>query len=327
MVDDVEDLSDKDFLGCFSNNNLDNKIIVVADTPPNINNFKSLRLTAIIAGMDYDDIFDTDLINNDLILNDKDFINFEQKPEQPQQPQQPEKKSKSITQSINDLLHSLWEFDNEGIFHKPVNTKAVRDYNKVIKFPMDLSTIKSKSSSYRDLDDLKADLLLISNNAKVYNPPNNYFHNKAVEFEAFFLSLVEEEYSNYVIINDTPVVHQSLPIAWGVYSDDEEESEQEDVEPMQPSQLVHEEDIQQPKPSNKLDVFDASKFLEHLKFYSEPNPSVPLNTPSIYAKKSRFQKKRLTRREQELLERDPYQKNSDGSIKADERMFALYRDD
>ncbi|TIA94381.1 hypothetical protein E3P81_00137 [Wallemia ichthyophaga] len=268
--------------------------------------------------MDYDDIFDTDLINNDLILDDKDFTKFDDKLEQPQEAQLPAKQSKSLTQSISDIVHSLWEFDSEGIFHKPVNTKLLRDYTKLIKFPMDLSTVKSKSC-YKDLDALKADLLLISNNAKMYNPPDNYFHSKAIEFESFFLSLLQQESSNYVIVNDKPVVHQSLPIAWGIYSEDEEESEDEDVKPTEPSPLVHQvDDAQQPKPSYQLDVFNPSQFLDNLRLYSEPNPFVPLNTPSIYAKKSRIQKKRLTKKEQEQLEKDPYQKNADGSIKADE---------
>lgn len=323
--DEAKELLVTDFLGWVTNKHLESQIIALADTPPNNKNFRSLRLTSIIGvhKMDYDDIFDTDLINNDLILDDKDFTKFDDKLEQPQEAQLPAKQSKSLTQSISDIVHSLWEFDSEGIFHKPVNTKLLRDYTKLIKFPMDLSTVKSKSC-YKDLDALKADLLLISNNAKMYNPPDNYFHSKAIEFESFFLSLLQQESSNYVIVDDKPVVHQSLPIAWGVYSEDEEESEDEDVKPTEPSPLVHQvDDAQQPKPSYQLDVFNPSQFLDNLRLYSEPNPVVPLNTPSIYAKKSRIQKKRLTKKEQEQLEKDPYQKNADGSIKADECGFNL----
>lgn len=41
----------------------------------------------------------------------------------------------------------------------------------------------------------------------------------------------------------------------------------------------------------------------------------------MFSKKSRIQKKRLTRREQEILEKEPYVTNTDGSINADERTY------
>ncbi|TIA91983.1 hypothetical protein E3P99_00827 [Wallemia hederae] len=275
--------------------------------------------------MDYDDIFDTDLINVDSIINYGDFDTKRGDEEMNQAVDAAPKPSKSLSQSISDCIDALWDFDSEGIFHKPVNTKLVRDYNRVIKRPMDLSTVKAKSNSrsYKDMDALKADLLLIATNAKMYNPPGNYYHNKALDFESFLCHLLDQEASNYVIINDTRPAHQSLPIAWGVYSGDEQEedsSEENDVNrtSLSPSRSRSASSSKHPSQPTQLLPFDREKFLNYLRLYSEPNPVVPINTPSIFAKKSRIQKKRLSRREIEALERDPYPKNADGSIRAEE---------
>ncbi|TIB78628.1 hypothetical protein E3Q22_02541 [Wallemia mellicola] len=136
-----------------------------------------------------------------------------------------------------------------------------------------------------------------------FNPPNNFYHLKAVELRDFIDNLVKTELNKYNIINDTK--QPSLPIAWGVYSEDEqsEESEEEPIEEDPPNV--------NPPVDYRPKVFNSNAFLNHLKIFSETNPILPLNTPTIYSKRSRFQKKRLTRKEQELLEKEPYLKNAD----------------
>lgn len=240
--------------------------------------------------MDYDDIFDTNLILDQVEIN--------------------KKSNKLLHESLSNLLEDIKVFDNDKLFHYPINKNKYKDYYKLIKYPMNLTTIQSKLEKYLNLDDFLFDLNLIVNNAMTFNPPNNFYHLKAVELRDFIDDLVKSELNNYNIINDTK--QPSLPIAWGVYSEDEE-SEESEEEPM-------EEDPPNVNPpvDYRPKVFNSNSFLNQLKIFSETNPILPLNTPTIYSKRSRFQKKRLTRKEQELLEKEPYLKNADGSVNANE---------
>jgi hypothetical protein len=55
------------------------------------------------------------------------------------------------------------------------------NYSKIIKQPMDLSTMKSKVERgvYNSWSDLQADLVLMFTNAKTYNAPTTVVHKQA----------------------------------------------------------------------------------------------------------------------------------------------------
>ena len=61
-------------------------------------------------------------------------------------------------------------------------------YFKVIKNPMDLSTmsVKLNNGLYKDRAGFEADFRLMINNSKTYNPQGTYVHGEAVGLEQFF---------------------------------------------------------------------------------------------------------------------------------------------
>lgn len=61
-------------------------------------------------------------------------------------------------------------------------------YFKVIKNPMDLSTVNAKLNNglYKDRAGFEADFRLMINNSKTYNSPGTYVHGEAVALEQFF---------------------------------------------------------------------------------------------------------------------------------------------
>ncbi|XP_027134384.1 bromodomain-containing protein 3-like [Larimichthys crocea] len=62
-------------------------------------------------------------------------------------------------------------------FYKPVDAEALQlhDYHDIIKYPMDLSTVKKKmdGGEYRDTQGFAADVRLIFSNCYKYNPPHH----------------------------------------------------------------------------------------------------------------------------------------------------------
>ena len=61
-------------------------------------------------------------------------------------------------------------------------------YFKVIKNPMDLSTMSAKLSNglYKDRTGFEADFRLMINNSKAYNSPGTFVHGEAIGLEQFF---------------------------------------------------------------------------------------------------------------------------------------------
>ncbi|XP_020486216.1 bromodomain-containing protein 3 isoform X2 [Labrus bergylta] len=68
------------------------------------------------------------------------------------------------------LLSFAWPF------YKPVDAEALqlKDYHEIIKYPMDLSTVKKKMNGgeYQDAQSFAADVRLIFSNCYKYNPPH-----------------------------------------------------------------------------------------------------------------------------------------------------------
>ncbi|XP_047425903.1 bromodomain-containing protein 3-like isoform X2 [Mugil cephalus] len=126
---------------------------------------------------------------------------FEEK-ESPQQ----EIKQCSLSEQLkhcSDILKEMLSKKHYGYawpFYKPVDAEALQlhDYHDIIKYPMDLSTVKKKMAAgeYQDAQGFAADVRLIFSNCYKYNPS----HHKVVEkarklqgvFEKMFAKMPDE---------------------------------------------------------------------------------------------------------------------------------------
>ncbi|RVE65535.1 hypothetical protein OJAV_G00117860 [Oryzias javanicus] len=85
-------------------------------------------------------------------------------------------------------------------FYKPVDAEALglHDYHDIVKYPMDLSTVKKKldAGDYQDAQQFSADVRLIFSNCYKYNPPQHAIVEMARKlqgvFEQRFAKLPEE---------------------------------------------------------------------------------------------------------------------------------------
>lgn len=78
------------------------------------------------------------------------------------------------TNKLINLLKLLERHPDSYEFRHPVDFVGLGlpDYPEVIKFPMDLSTVKQnlKQDEYQSMQDFLLDLQLIWDNCKLYNP-------------------------------------------------------------------------------------------------------------------------------------------------------------
>lgn len=98
-------------------------------------------------------------------------------------------------------------------FAKPVDHVALNipDYPKIIKNPMDLSTIEKrlKSGAYTNPGQFSDDMRLIWNNAMTYNPKHTSFYHMTTVikdyFEKLFREVEENPYNEIFSFNATKV--------------------------------------------------------------------------------------------------------------------------
>lgn len=74
-------------------------------------------------------------------------------------------------------------------FRQPVNPDEVPDYLDIIKEPMDLSTMEQKIGTYQTKDQLYADVRLMVQNCKTFNPPESTYAQCAVKLEKYAAGL------------------------------------------------------------------------------------------------------------------------------------------
>ncbi|KAF9039227.1 hypothetical protein BJ165DRAFT_1496936 [Panaeolus papilionaceus] len=76
-----------------------------------------------------------------------------------------------------------------AFFLSPVDVKNVPGYSDIVKQPMDLGTMTDKVNrgKYRSLEDFAADFKLVTNNAKLFNPPGSIYYTEADKIEAWGL--------------------------------------------------------------------------------------------------------------------------------------------
>jgi len=92
-----------------------------------------------------------------------------------------EKKSKTLTSTdlnkLKSLVNKLVKLPEALPFATPVNLKEVPKYGKVIKDPMDFSTVSEKitTGKYSDLQDFVSDIYQIEANCIHFNGPNHQY--------------------------------------------------------------------------------------------------------------------------------------------------------
>uniref|UniRef100_UPI0037E8DBEE bromodomain-containing protein 3-like isoform X3 n=1 Tax=Semicossyphus pulcher TaxID=241346 RepID=UPI0037E8DBEE len=109
----------------------------------------------------------------------------------------------------NDILMEMFSKKHAADawpFYKPVDAKALQlsDYHEIIKYPMDLSTVKKKMNrgEYQDAQSFAADVRLIFSNCYKYNPQ----HQEIVTMARRLQSVFEKRFVN---LPDEPVELES----------------------------------------------------------------------------------------------------------------------
>ena len=93
----------------------------------------------------------------------------------------------------NEVMRKIKSHPLSELFLEPVDPvrDEAPDYFKTIKKPMDLSTVQSKLNKklYKNVQEWKDDMTLISANAIQYNGRKNYLGQVGVEFQKIFKEL------------------------------------------------------------------------------------------------------------------------------------------
>lgn len=108
-------------------------------------------------------------------------------------PKVPEVHKKDMKSILLKALDTIQKRDAYGFFLEPVNPKLVPDYLKIIKSPMDFSTMRKKldSGQYKSVDEFRHDFNLIITNAKIYNAPETIYWKSADKIHDFGNKLID----------------------------------------------------------------------------------------------------------------------------------------
>lgn len=84
--------------------------------------------------------------------------------------------------AMHNLLDMLVQKDTGEIFREPVNQEEVPDYGDIVKYPMDLGTMRTKveTGMYGLLDDFESDFDLMIRNCLAYNDRDTIFYRAGV---------------------------------------------------------------------------------------------------------------------------------------------------
>ncbi|XP_049909115.1 bromodomain-containing protein 3a isoform X1 [Epinephelus moara] len=104
-------------------------------------------------------------------------------------PQQGSEQLKYCNEILKELMSKKY-ISYAWPFYKPVDAEALElhDYHDIIKYPMDLGTVKKKMErgEYQDAQSFAADIRLIFSNSYKYNPPNHYVVTRARKLQGVF---------------------------------------------------------------------------------------------------------------------------------------------
>ncbi|KAJ1959093.1 hypothetical protein IWQ62_004750, partial [Dispira parvispora] len=94
---------------------------------------------------------------------------------------------RNLKLALTKLLDKIVKRDAYAFFLKPVDTRAIPDYLKVIKHPMDFGTMRQKVNTrqYRHINEFAHDFNLVINNATTYNAPTTQYYRSARKIEEY----------------------------------------------------------------------------------------------------------------------------------------------
>ncbi|KZO97372.1 hypothetical protein CALVIDRAFT_497648, partial [Calocera viscosa TUFC12733] len=104
------------------------------------------------------------------------------------------KRGRTLQGTLQRLVAQLSKRDNYAFFLQPVDEKEVPGYRTVIKHPMDLGTMAARvdKGRYKSMDEFRDDFLLVTTNAKTFNPPSTIFHTEAAKLEKYGLDAINK---------------------------------------------------------------------------------------------------------------------------------------
>jgi hypothetical protein len=115
----------------------------------------------------------------------------------------------------SSLLNRLMKHKFGWVFNKPVDPVALglHDYFAIIKYPMDLGTIRTRLSrgQYRNPKDFAADVRLTFHNAMTYNPKGQDVHIMAEQLSGIFESQWPEIESEVNYLASCPPLPKKFP--------------------------------------------------------------------------------------------------------------------
>jgi hypothetical protein len=85
--------------------------------------------------------------------------------------------------------------DDYEFFREPVDASAVPDYYKIIKNPMDLTTVRQKltSDAYTSVQEFRDDVERIYTNCKIFNPPESVYVKSATKLWEYARKVIDKE--------------------------------------------------------------------------------------------------------------------------------------
>lgn len=160
--------------------------------------------------------------------------------------QKPKKKKYQMElRFCQEILHEMNRPRYSGIawpFTMPVDPVALNipTYHKIIKKPMDLSTIEKKlnEGQYETAKEFEADMRLMFANCYKFNPESDKIHTLGKEFEAVFDEKLSKK-KEWIEKNTPASGQQSLGSSPEPDDEDEEEEEEEEEETDEISKLKH----------------------------------------------------------------------------------------
>ncbi|PPQ97448.1 hypothetical protein CVT26_002796 [Gymnopilus dilepis] len=109
-------------------------------------------------------------------------------------------KLKPLKEVLTKLISQLKKKDDYAFFLQPVDVANVPGYSDIVKHPMDLGTMSDKVNrgKYRSLEDFASDFRLVTNNAKMFNPPGSIYHTEAQRLETWGLEHIAKASSTVI---------------------------------------------------------------------------------------------------------------------------------
>lgn len=94
---------------------------------------------------------------------------------------------------LDFFIYKLYSDPSSWPFLEPISEKDVPEYHKIIKYPMDLSTIKKKhiNKKYRIFEEFEADVMLMINNCYTFNNKHTQYYKCAENIEKMFKKLYD----------------------------------------------------------------------------------------------------------------------------------------